>query len=79
MGRRMGEAVGKVEDSMAERERDPRARAARTCVAEDCSPVVVDGDVLPLKGGERRLTGGHLDFLRLQVGEMVIVEAETAR
>ena len=35
-GRRMGEAMDKVEDSTAERKSDPRARAARIRVAEDC-------------------------------------------
>ena len=43
-GRRMGEAIDKVKDLTAERQRDR-------------SPVVVDGDVLPLKGGEERPTG----------------------
>ena len=61
-GGRMGEAVDKVEDSTAERKRDPRAKAAGTRVTEDCSPVVVDGDVLLLKGGEGRPTGGGLAF-----------------
>ena len=74
MVRRMGEAVDKVEDSTAE-----RARAARTCGAEDCGPVVVDGDVLPLKRGEGRPTGGHLRVLRLQAGKMVVVEAKKDR
>ena len=75
----MGEAVDKVKDSTVERKRDPQARVARTHVTEDCSPVVVDGDVLPLKGGEARPTGGSLGVLRLQVGEMVVVEAEIDR
>ena len=79
MGRRMGEAMDKVEDSMAERKRDPRAKAAVTRVTEDCSPVVVDGGVLPLKGGERCPTGGRLRVLLLQASEMVVVEAETDR
>ena len=43
MGGRMGEPVDKVEDSTAEREEEPKARAAGTRVTEDCSPVVVDG------------------------------------
>ena len=64
-GRRMGEAVDKVEDLTVDRKRDPRERAAGTCVAEDCSPVVVDGDVLPLKGGEGHQTEGSLGVLRL--------------
>ena len=75
----MGEAVDEVEDSTEERKRDPRVRAAGTCVAEDCSPVVIDGDVLPLKGGEERPAGGRLRVLRLQAGEMSVVEAETNR
>ena len=79
MGGRMGEAMDKVEDSTAERKRDPRARVAGTHVAEDCSPVVVGGDSLPLKGGEGRLTGGRLRVLRLQVGKMAVAEAETDR
>ena len=76
-GRRMAEAVDKVEDSTAEKKRDLRARADGTHVAEDCSPVVVDGDVLPLKGGEGRPTGGCLGVL--QAGELVVVEAKTDR
>ena len=52
-------------------------RAARTRVAEDCSPVVVNGDVLPLKEGEGHPTGGRLRVLRLKSAEMSIVEAET--
>ena len=60
--------MDKAEDLMTERKRDPRARAAGTRVAEDCSPVDVDGDVLPLKGGEGGLTGGCLGVLRLQAG-----------
>ena len=66
----MGEAVDKVEDSTAERKRDPRERTAGTRVAEDCSPVVVDGDVLPLKGGEGRPTKGRLGVMRLHMGEI---------
>ena len=76
-GRRMGEAADKVEDSTAERKRDPSARAAGTCIAEGRSPIVVDWDVLPLKGGEGCLTGGRLGVFRLQVGEMVVVKAKT--
>ena len=75
----MGEAVDKVEDSSAERKKDPRARVAGTRAAKDCSLVVVNGDVLLLKGGEERPTGGCLGVLRLQVGEMSAVEAETDR
>ena len=75
----MGEAVDKVEVSMAERKRDPRAEVAGTHIAEDCSPVVVNEDVLPLKGDGGRLTGGRLGILRLQAGEMVVVNAETDR
>ena len=57
MFRRMGKAVDKVEDSTAEKKRGPRARVAGTRVAEDFSPMVVNGDVLPLKGGEGCPTG----------------------
>ena len=78
-GRRMGETIDKVKDSTAERKWDPRARAAGIRVAEDCSPVVVDGDVLPLKGGEGRPPGERLGVLCLQAGKMVVVEAETDR
>ena len=79
-GGRMSEAVDEVEDSTAERKRDPRARAAGTrVVAEDCSPVVVYGGVLPLKGGEGRPADRRLGVLRLQAGEMSVVEAETNR
>ena len=77
MGGRMGEAVDKVKDSTTEKKRNPRARAAGTLVAEDCSPVVIDEDVLPLKGREGHLTGGCLGVLHLQAGEMVVDEAET--
>ena len=42
MGGRMGEAMDKVEDSTAERKRDPRVRAAGTRVAEECIHVVID-------------------------------------
>ena len=71
--------MDKAEDLTAERKRDPKKRAAGTCVAEDCSPVVIDGDVLPLKGGVGHLTGGRLVVLRLQAGEMSVVEAKTDR
>ena len=76
---RTGRRMGKVEDSTVERKRDPRARAAGNHVAEDCSPVVVDGDVLPLKGGEGHLMGGHLGVLQSQAVEMFVVEAENYR
>ena len=52
-------------------------RATRTRVAEDCGPVVIDGNVLPLKGGERCLTGWRNRVLSLQAGEMVVVKAKT--
>ena len=58
MGRRLGKALDKVKDLTTERKRDPRARAAGTCVAEDSSPVVIDGDVLPLKGSDGRQQEG---------------------
>ena len=41
--------------------------------------MIIDGDVLPLKGGERRPTGGHLRVLGLQAGEVVVVKAKTDR
>ena len=73
----MGEAVDEVEDSSSERKSDPWARAAGTNVAEDGGAMIVDGDVLPLKGGERRPTGGRLGVLGLQAGEVGVVEAKT--
>ena len=62
-GGRMGKAVDEVEVLSAERKRDSRARVAKTQVAEDGSTMVINGDVLPLKGGERRPTGGRLGVL----------------
>ena len=59
----MGEAVDEVEDLLAERKRDPQTRAAGTRVAEDGSTIVINGDILPLKGGKGRPTGGHLGVL----------------
>ena len=75
----MGEAMDEVEDSSSERKRDPRARAARTNVAEDGGAMIIDGDVLPLKGGERHPAGGSLGVLRLQAGEVGVVEAKADR
>ena len=41
--------------------------------------MIVDGDVLLLKGGERRPTGGPLRVLGLQADEVGVVEAKTDR
>ena len=77
MDGKMGEATDEVEDLSVERKRDSRARADGTHVAENGSSMVIDGDVLPLKGGEGRPAGGRLRVLLLQVGDMGIVEAKT--
>ena len=52
----MGDTVDEVEDSSSERKRDLRATVPGTDVAEDGGAMINDGDVLLLKGGERRPT-----------------------
>ena len=41
--------------------------------------MIIDGDVLPLKGGKGRPTGGRLGVVGFQGGEVGIVEAEEDR
>ena len=75
-GKRVSDAMDEVEDASTELKRNPRVRTAGADVAQKSGATVVEGDVFPLKSGERDFAGRDLSILLLQMGKELAVEAK---